>query len=196
MSEHELTIYDPERKKKVFIELKVDPPKKEEASSSISIKKTVERTADLIKDKLTEDLDNPARCQAYPLMIECIPYVIHKILGSCYASLVENDTTTRQILAHIMLIGFYLSKLFQDKHIKIVTREEELTDREAEDILRIDEGITTITMLAQQGFNRTEVIKDLIRSGRITIGDLKEMGIEEGKIQEIVDSLHKSSEEN
>jgi len=79
----------------------------------------------------------------------------------------------------MMASSFYLLKFIQNNKIKIHTIEEELTDDDIDTYERLSKASSTMSLANTMGLDHKEVIKSLLKHGKIKEEDLKALGSED-----------------
>ena len=169
----QLVMIDIKRKVKVSIKL-VD-----EDGDEVSVGETIEQVSQYISDKLESPKENTTSSQVFPLMAQSVTRGLSKLLGGQMASLLLSQEMTRYSLIHMMSIGFYLWNVIHKNGFKIETTEEPVSQEDIDSYRRLNKITDVASTAAALGADPREMIRELLRQGHITRGDIQKLGAED-----------------
>lgn len=169
---------DPERKVKQHIQLR------DEQGDEVPIRETIEKLTEYVSDKLKEEKGNTCKQQIMPLMAQSMAGGLCKLMGPYLTGLTLAQSHLRHSLMHMMTVSFYLLKWIQGKKIKIHTIEEQLTDEDYDTLQRVSEASGKAIIAQMAGLDGKEIIKEMLRAGKIKHSDLQYLGMEDHEIDD------------
>lgn len=165
------TTIDKIRKKRLSVKL-ID-----QDGDEVPVKEASKNILKYLGDKLTdaENSDNQIVNQILPLCAQSMVATLPEIVGEKRASKMLTLSTWRWPLNYMMLISFSMLKLIQQKNLKIVTIEEDISDEEIEKLVKYSNIGEATTIAEMYGHSPREVLKDLLTEGTISMDELVEM---------------------
>lgn len=134
----------------------------------------IEQLLEYIKDKLT-DGNNQFVDQVMPLMSSTMASALGRMIGIPATMFYVSQDQTRMAFIHSMAIGFLLLKFVQQKGITIHTYEEEITEDEIDDFERRSKANNVASLAAMAGQDSREVLRSMLKDGKITEEDLQSL---------------------
>jgi hypothetical protein len=167
-----ITMIDRARKIKMNIQLC------DKGGDEIPIRETIEKLTEWVADKIQTEEANVCKQQIFPLMGQAIVGGMVKLMGPDHAAFMLSQEPTRYSLIHMMTVGFYLFKWLQRHEIQIHTYEESITAEEIEMYDRISHASDLSVQTAALGGNPKDMVRELLRTGKLKQSDLHTLGIE------------------
>jgi hypothetical protein len=117
-----------------------------------------------------------------PLMAQSMVGGMVKLLGEEQTAFLLSHEVIRISLIHMMTVGFSLLKWIQKKDIKIYTTEEHISDEDIAMYERVSQANDLAMQGSAVGLHPDEVIKELVKRGKLETSDLKTMGYDIDKL--------------
>lgn len=154
--------------------VKVDVELRDKDGDVVDMPDIIEQLLEYIKTKL-QDGHNQFVDQVMPLMGGTMASALGRMLGINATAFYLSQDHTRMAFVHSMALGFLLLKFVQDKGITIHTFEEEMSEEEIEEFERRAKANSTATLAALAGHDSREVLRSMMKDGKITAEDLKDL---------------------
>jgi len=152
--------------------------------SIIDIQDTVENLAEYVLDKMKDEEANTIQRQVFPVMAHAAVTTLTQLVGQQTAGLLMSQELFRSTITSSMMISFLLMQFIKKNDIKIYTSEESITDEEMASYDRVNAATSVTTLAATLGADPKEIIRELIKQGRLTKEDLKALGVEDLAVEE------------
>ena len=120
-----------------------------------------------------------------PLMAQSMVGGLNKLMGPIFTGMMLSQEHVRYGLMHMMTVSFYLLKWIQGKNIKIHTIEEAITQDDIDTFDRVNKASSVAFMAQMAGHNGKDMIREMLKSGKIKRSDLKMLGAEDLEDTEI-----------
>lgn len=165
-----VVMIDRKAKKKLNVALK------DEIGDFIPIRETIEQLTEYISDKIKQEEPSIYKQQIMPLMAQSMVGGMVKLMGEEQTAFLLSHEIIRISLIHMMTVGFSLLKWVQKKNIKIYTTEEDISDQDLAMYERVSQATDLAVQGSAAGVPPKDIIKELIKSGKLQVEDLKSMG--------------------
>ncbi len=87
----------------------------EQEGQPVDLKETVSQISDFITDKLALKEDNSCKQQIFPLLAKGMVHSLEHLYGKDSAANLLGNEEFRYVTIHMLMVGFYLLKLIQQK---------------------------------------------------------------------------------
>ena len=172
-----ISMIDPVRHKRISIELT------DSDEDTINLADVVQKLSQWVSDKLSDKELNACKQQVMPLMAQSMVRTLSHILGADLASMMLGIPVLRESILRSMILGFYLLKFIQKHELDVTTLEADISEDEISSIMRTSAISDVLVRAATLGLDPKDVVRELVRSGRINQGDLEKLGLENIEIE-------------
>lgn len=160
---------DKKRKKRITIRLEdVD-------GDEVPIKEAVENLTEYVIDKASnkdDDENNHVINKLAPLVGHALVCGLPKVIGDRLTIMMLSMEHYRHSMSMMMLLSFVLIKWVQDKKLKIITMEEDISDEDLEKQEKLHKANSAAMISAMLGLTPEEAIKELAKSGDVDLDDV------------------------
>jgi hypothetical protein len=164
-----------DRRRKV----RMDAELRDEKGDLIDINETVEGIVNYVSDKMKSDDQNMIQQQVFPVMARAAVTALSEFVGPQTAGLMISQELFRTSLTSCMMSAFLLMQFIKKNDIKIYTSEQQLSDDELESFDRVNQASSVASLAGQLGANPRDVIREMIKQGRLKQEDLEALGAED-----------------
>ncbi len=170
---------DVRRKKKIFVSLQ------DKDGDVVEFKEVIDNLNRYITDQLEREEMNPLRDEISPLITQIfMGSLVYAAGHPATAAFIASQETLRYSITHQMMLSFYFVKFVQKNELKIVTKEEDVTEEEIERIRRVSAANSVATMGAMMGMDPKEILRELHKSGQLHKEDVEGIFGEEDELSE------------
>lgn len=170
-----------DRRRKV----RMDAELRDEEGNLIDINETVENTANFVVDKMKADDQNMIQQQVFPVMAKAAVTALSEFVGPQTAGLMISQELFRSALTTCMMSAFLLMQFITKNKIKIYTSEQNVSDAELESYDRVNKASSVASLATQLGANPRDVIREMVKQGKLTREDLSALGAEDVMDEEV-----------
>lgn len=166
-----LVTIDKARGKRITIQL-VDSEGEE-----ISLRDTTDSLMSFLENKFQDETPegNQVLNQVLPLCTQTLVSGLPRAVGEQRAAQMLGLEKSRTTLVLMMMLSFSLLKFIQQKGLKIMTVEEEITTDEMDKIQRMSEASEAATLAAMMGISPKEILQELVKEGSLSGDELSQM---------------------
>lgn len=160
---------DKKRKKRITIRLE------DADGDEVPIKEAVEKLTDYVIEKASnqdDDDNNHVINKLAPLVGHALVCGLPKVIGDNLTIMMLSMEHYRHSMSMMMLLSFVLIKWVQDKKLKIVTMEEDISDEDLEKQEKIHKANSAAMISAMLGMTPEEAIKEIAKSGDVNLDDV------------------------
>lgn len=179
----DVTTVDVRRKKKIFVTIQ------DSDGDEVDMKDMLDNLNRYITDNLVNEDANVLKDEISPLITQIfMGSLVYASGHPGTAAFIASQESMRYTITHQMLLSFYFLKFVQKNNLKIITREEDVSDEEIEKIRRINKANSVATMGAMMGVEPKDIIKQLIKSGQLNKEDVSQAfmdGIDDDSEEEV-----------